>query len=514
MAGAVGGGSFYQFVYRGRKAADRGRVSSQSEDAVYVDSVKMLAGLGSGSGTVPRYAGVVEPQKTWSAKLENDRTVKETYVKEGYEVKVGDKLFTYDTTEDQDKLAKDEIDQERSQNTINTAKQRIEELEKEKAQAKQSDLLQYTSSILTEENEVKTEEYEMKTRELEMQQLKESISHCDVLCELEGVVQTVGKITDSGNGGSSLADSSAEAYITVMEVGDYRVKGTVNEQNVHDIYEDMKMLAFSRVDDQYWEGTISEIRTDNGQSNQNDMYDSAASDGTSSTNYSFYVTLDNSENLLLGQHVYLEPDEGQTQKKDGIWLPGYYFTAGTGGDSQTSGGDAQGADAEALTENAGETADGSMTSRLPASCWVWAASSDDLLEKRSVTLGAFDEEMDLYQVTAGLDEDDYITVPGDFLEAGLPVIYMDQVQSVTGEGADPSLEDAYEAVWDGEAFDDGSWDAEEDWEDESEYWAEEDWEDESEYWEDEYTGDESEDWEEWVSYEEWTENGKAVMEGE
>ena len=34
----------------------------------------------------------------------------------------------------------------------------------------------------------------------------------------------------------------------------------------------------------------------------------------------FYVNLDSSEGLMLGQHVYIEPDEGQDEKKSGIWL--------------------------------------------------------------------------------------------------------------------------------------------------------------------------------------------------
>jgi len=66
-------------------------------------------------------------------------------------------------------------------------------------------------------------------------------------------------------------------------------------------------------------------------------------------------------------------------------------------------------------------------------------------------------------VLEGLDAEDYITVPGDFLEEGLPVIYMDQVQSVTGEGA-PTGEDVLGGEWDDEAFDDGSYYG--DWEDE------------------------------------------------
>ena len=52
---------------------------------------------------------------------------------------------------------------------------------------------------------------------------------------------------------------------------------------------------------------------------------SASDDQTSSSTYPFYVNLDSSEGLMLGQHVYIEPDEGQDEKKSGIWLNDYFI---------------------------------------------------------------------------------------------------------------------------------------------------------------------------------------------
>ena len=149
LAGGAGAGVYYYWFYQGGHAQSNDRVSSDREDAVYVDSVSMLAGLGSGNGLIQRYAGVVEPQQTWEVKLQNERTVKECYVKEGDEVKAGQKLFIYDTTDDEDKLAQAQIDLERCQNDIDTAKATKEQLEKEKAKASADDQLSYTTRILT-----------------------------------------------------------------------------------------------------------------------------------------------------------------------------------------------------------------------------------------------------------------------------------------------------------------------------------------------------------------------------
>ena len=86
LAGGAGGGAYYYWTRSAQGAEGGDRVSSDSEDAVYVDSVSMLAGLGTGTGQIQRYSGVVEPQNTWEVRLENERTVKECKVKVGDEV--------------------------------------------------------------------------------------------------------------------------------------------------------------------------------------------------------------------------------------------------------------------------------------------------------------------------------------------------------------------------------------------------------------------------------------------
>ena len=135
-------------------------------------------------------------------------------------------------------------------------------------------------------------------------------------------------INDPNSSASDLSDNSSDAYITILEVGGYRVKGTINEQNISQITTGMDMIVYSRVDsDVTWRGIISEINLDAGESGNSDSYyiSSSSSDGTTSTNYPFYVELDSSDNLILGQHVYMEPDVGQGEEKEGIWLDDYYF---------------------------------------------------------------------------------------------------------------------------------------------------------------------------------------------
>ena len=422
---AGGAGGYYYWKQKNDAGASGERISSSSEDAVYVDSVSVLAGLGSGNGLIQRYAGMIEPQQTWEVKLENDRSVKECFVKEGDEVKDGQKLFTYDTTEDEDNLAKSEIELERCENEIETSKAQKEQLEKEKTKASADEQLDYTTRILTTENNIKQNEYEYKAKELEIKQLKEKIADAAVYSEMDGVVKSINDPNDNnGNGYGYMSDSSDSAYITILQVGDFRVKGTVNEQNKDQIYDGMEMLVHSRVDETVmWHGIITEIKLDKGENNsESSAYSFYGSDSSgSSTNYPFYVELDSSDGLILGQHVYLEPDQGQGEKKEGIWLYDYYFIQEENGDS-----------------------------------YVWAASSSNTLEKRSVKLGEYDEDMATYQVLEGLDAEDYIIVPSDDLVEGLPVIYNDYNSVPDDFNFDDMDMDDFDVS--GVEFDDGDFD--------------------------------------------------------
>lgn len=269
LVGGAGAGIYYYRFRDGAAVSGGERVSSDSEDAVYVDSVSMLAGLGSGNGLIQRYAGVVEPQQTWDVKLENDRKVRECYVKEGDEVKVGQKLFTYDTTEDEDKLAQTQIDLERCQNDIAASKANKEQYEKEKKNASADNQLSIATQIMQEETAIKMAEYDYKTKELEIQNLKDRIADSTVNCEIDGIVKSIKDPNDTSSSYGYMSDSGSDAaYITVLEVGDYRVKGTVNEQNINQITEGMEMIVHSRVDDTViWRGMITEINRDKGETN-------------------------------------------------------------------------------------------------------------------------------------------------------------------------------------------------------------------------------------------------------
>ena len=129
---------------------------------------------------------------------------------------------------------------------------------------------------------------------------------------------------------------------------------------------------------------ISLIDYDNPVQNQNNSYGEDTS--ASSSKYHFYVEPESSEGLMLGQHVYIELDNGTEEEESGVMLPEYY-----------------------LNDVDGDSA------------WVWAASSRNTLEKRNVKLGQYREELGAYPILDGLTLEDRVAFPDENWKSGMKV---------------------------------------------------------------------------------------------
>lgn len=400
----LGGGGYGAYYYYFKdKDQTSGRISSSSADAIYVDQVSVITGYGSGNGLIERYGGSVEPQATLGIKVEGDKKIKKCFVKEGDSVKVGDQLFVYDTTEEEDKKAQNEIDIEKDEGDIEISQKSIEQAEKAKKGAKEDELLDLSNTILTEQNNIKRAEYDIKTKQLEISQIEDTIKNATVKAELAGKIRSIKDPTD--NPGGSESD-----YITIMADGDFRIKGKVNEANYLNgqLYEGMQILVYSRVDtSEKWYGRVTEVKTDNS-SDQDQNQNYWMNQNSGSTNYDFYVELESSEGLILGQHVYMEENRGQEEIKDGLWLDAYYI----------------------VTDN---------------DPYVWLANENNKIEKRAVTLGEYDDNSQKYEILDGLTPEDYIANPinGEITE-GASVIYNDYTIPVEESSDDDTYDEAYD----------------------------------------------------------------------
>ena len=358
------------------------------DGAVSVESVSLITGVGA-VGFTDSYAGRVVSGQTAELKKDEDKTVLEVYVQEGDMVKAGDLLFSYDSEAMQLSLDKLRLERESCDNTIAAAQNQIAELERERSQAKADQQLSYTLEIDSREADIREARYNAALKDKEIAAMEEAMEKTEVVSPIAGRVMSAGKAEDTapaGGGMGGMEDGTGDAFITVMDVSAYRVEGYVNELNRGAVYEGMPVLVRSRTDETVWRGVIDSIDWEKPVQNGNNsvMYGGNNDEMTGSSNYPFYVALESTDGLLLGQHVYIEPD---TDSPEGLMLPAWYIVDGS---------------------------------------YVWAADAKGRLEKRAVELGSYSEETGSREILSGLEPDDYIAFPEEGLSPGTAVVYYDE----------------------------------------------------------------------------------------
>ena len=350
-----------------------------------VQSVSMICGLGT-AGLTDRFAGVVSAMGETNIKKDDSLSIGEVKVKVGDAVKVGDVLFTYD-------MSQIEINLEEAQLALDDLKATLADKEEEKKQTEAAldaivddvERNKTLNQIRQINLEIRNTNRSIAEKGREIEKLQENLKNTSVKSEVEGEVKSV-----NPNGGTDVR-GNALPLISIVQTGGFRVKGYVNESNASVLNEGAKVVIRARTGSQTWGGTISNIDWNNpAQSGNTNYYDGGSSDTGTSSKYPFYVELTSSEGLLLGQHVYIEPDLGRNDSPTGIQLP-----AGFINDADTS-------------------------------PWVWAQGSNGKLEKRSVTLGEYNGELDTYTVTDGLTASDYIAYPDDTLKVGMTCVTYDE----------------------------------------------------------------------------------------
>lgn len=367
----------------------------ESGTAVYVQSVAELSGLG-GIAPGDRFAGIVVSENVAEVNRDSDKTIKELLVKAGDDVTEGQILFSYDTDQLQLALDKQRLELEQLQATIENYKDQIADLEKQRNRVKEADKLQYTVQIQSLQVDMKEAELNLKTKQQDITQSENVLENAEVKSPVTGRIQEINE-NGTDNYGRPMA------YITIQQSGSYRVKGILGELQRGAIMEGVRMRVVSRTDENtYWLGTVSLVDYENpSQENPNDMYYGMSTDEmTASSKYPFYIELDNTDNLILGQHVYLEVEKEEGEVT-GIPVSLAFICYDDDG-----------------------------------SAYVWAESNRGKLEKRIVTLGAMNDMMGTVSVIEGLSETDYIAFPDyELCQEGAPTTHeIVAVEDAVAEG--------------------------------------------------------------------------------
>jgi HlyD family secretion protein len=191
--------------------------------------------------------------------------------------------------------------------------------------------------------------------------------------------------------------------MTILADGNLRIRCKVSEQNIHEVSADVPVIVRSRVDTNItWGGTVSSVESQPTQDGSEGM---GESDDLAASNYNFYISLDESDGLMLGQHVTVEIDYGQDATKEGIWLDEGWVVHDNG------------------------------------AAYVWATSREGgSLEQRTVMIGETDEDLGLVQIIQGLEDGDYLAWPDEGCRKGAPTttefVMYDEGEDVV---ADPKM---------------------------------------------------------------------------
>ncbi len=353
-----------------------------SGTAVYVQSVERLAAMG---GIAPgnRFLGLVVSEHTAEVSRDADKTIQELLVKEGDDVKEGQPLFCYDTEELQLNLDKKNLELEQLKSSIESYKEKIKSLERERSGLSGTAKLQYTVEIQSAQVDQKEAELKLKTKEDEVKKAQELLDNSTVTSPITGRVQ---KINENDTTGS---DGKPAAYITIQQSGAYRVKGVLGELQRGSLKEGDRVKLVPRTEENAaWTGTVTLVDYENPtQGSDTDRYYGSSSDEmTTASRYPFYVELDSTDGLMLGQHLYIELDTGADAP--GVGISGAFLCYNEDG-----------------------------------SAYVWAEKGGKL-EKRAVTLGDYDPMTDVQKITEGLSLEDYIAYPDpELCRSGAPTTH-------------------------------------------------------------------------------------------
>lgn len=346
-----------------------------SEDRVYVERVSRV--MNQYTGMSNRYNGTVETQDAFEVNADSSRKVNEIKVAVGDMVEEGQTLFTYDTSDLKMQIAQANLDVESINNDIENYNKQKETLIYEHERAAESEKFSYVTQIQNIENSIAQKQFDLESKQLEISKYQTQVNNSTVKSKVSGVVREINENGMDANGNSA-------AFMTILQAGEYRVKGSIDEQNIWTLTEGQAVVIRSRVDEtKTWNGTIALIDTENPQQKNDNYYYSTSEESVMASKYPFYIELETAEGLILGQHVYIELDLGQEEIKEGVWLYGSYIV---------------------------------QDEEIP---YVWVANDRNRLEKRYVELGEYDADMDEYEIVSGLTEDDYITWPMQGLYEGV-----------------------------------------------------------------------------------------------
>lgn len=253
-------------------------------------------------GSVNRFSGVVVASGETKIQKDESKTLGTILVSVGDTVEAGQVLFTYDGTEAQKNYEKAVIELEQMQISLQSYGEQKAQLETEKAAASEEEQLEYTLQIQELDTTIRETSYNITLKQKEVEKFQQGLSSLEVTAPTAGKVQS---INNPDSGGQS---ETSSAFMVLVSTSSYQIKASISEENISDLTVGDPVLIRSRIDDTTWKGTVASVDYTNPAQSQGGYSDGMTTESSVSTKYPFYVNLENSSGLMLGQHVFVEKE--------------------------------------------------------------------------------------------------------------------------------------------------------------------------------------------------------------
>lgn len=233
--------------------------------------------------------------------------VQEIAVKEGQEVKKGDKLFSYANEEIDLQMKQAELDQKMATMNLDQGKKEIDAANKDIKTAKDNgaekeviDQLEAQRNKL--EAQQKVAELEKEKSDLNQQELKKKQGELTIYSNFDGVVQKVNK--DAAQSSSQAMGGQGAPFLQVASKDPFQIQGTITELQKSQIQKDQPIKVTAKAaPNKEWTGKITEVSE----------YPTSAEaqavpgeTGQNMSNYTYKATLDSQDGLSPGYHVSLQ----------------------------------------------------------------------------------------------------------------------------------------------------------------------------------------------------------------
>ena len=350
-------------------------------------NVEQAGMLASAATSADKFAGMVVSENVVEIERDTEKQIQELYVAAGDTVRVNEKLFEYDTdtlslTIDKQQLELDKLTQQIKD--LTTQKTNLEKqikdldtkIKKEKDKKVKAEYENQRSTLDLQLRTVKADQTEStlkkSTLQAEMTYNKNMLKNAVVRSPIKGTIRSV--------------NESGTPYITIQQAGAFQVKGMLSELSLGSgIMEGVAVTILSRTDPTAsWTGTVSLVDYNSGDSDEQDNMYGGGDPMSTSTSYPFYITLDSTEGLLLGQHVYIQISAAAVGD-DLLRIPEHYVM-------------------DVLMDEETWTTTGT----------VWGVNPETgKLTKVTVTLGEFDPTYGTYVILEGITAESYLADPTD-----------------------------------------------------------------------------------------------------